>query len=226
MFTVSSDLRNSPFNPKKIAKVLSHPGELFEFASFMAGINLPTLNYSVLIAAEQHPTDVVSISADPETDRILRNWRFNDNFREYVLAAFQEFLATINPLVSDFRLNPGWDDTLMSGAHHSGTCPMAGSTRQGIVDSGPLNFDTQSYVATHCEINHVRRANQKSDSIENHSSMRRSVRVVYELSRRIRTRVTQRTIQQSVQPAGCSQKVDEERQRPKRHHRRLAPIRH
>ncbi len=133
--SVISDLRNSPYNVMHIARLFRNPSEMLEIASFLLGLNLPTHNYSVLLCAEQVPADASAVEADHETGAIIRRWRLDDEFKRSVHAALQLFLKSIGRIIEEVTVYPKWDEGLKSGAHHSGTCRMAGQANSGICDS-------------------------------------------------------------------------------------------
>lgn len=134
-FSVLNDLRNSPFNLLHIARLFSHPSEMAEIASFLLGVNLPTDTFSILIAAEQPPSDFVAVEAEQDTGGIIRRWHLDDAFKSGLQSAFEGFLKSMGPHIADVAIFPEWDKRLLSGAHHSGTCRMAAQPNGGVCDS-------------------------------------------------------------------------------------------
>jgi hypothetical protein len=135
-FSVISDLRNSPYNVMHIARLFRNPSEMLEIASFLIGVNFPTDNYSVLLNAEQMPSDDLAVEACHATGAIIRRWQLDDEFKRGLHTAFQFFLKSIGPMIEDVRVYPNWEEGLKTGAHHSGTCRIAAQPNRGICNSG------------------------------------------------------------------------------------------
>lgn len=116
---ILSDLRNQPFAPKKIFKLLTNPEAIREAVLFKTKFGFRGDYYSVLIFGEQTPLESRGVTAEPGKKPRL-NWHITDtelrSYDEGVGRFFEEFADDI----VEKRRIPAAEWEFRTGAHHSG----------------------------------------------------------------------------------------------------------
>lgn len=143
MKSVLTELRNAPFNPKSYFKLLRAGDDIIEILAFKFGINIPSWRFSVLMLSEQEPQDRISISGDKKGN-IVRHWDLPISFAKDAEDALRKMLGAFGDRVREVHMLPGWQTTLQTGAHHSGTCKMGTSPETAVCDANLKVFGTQN----------------------------------------------------------------------------------
>ena len=116
---ILSDLRNQPFAPKKIFKLLTNLEAIREAVLFKTKFGFRGEYYSVLIFGEQTPIETRGLAVEPGKKPRL-NWHITDRehraYDEGVARFFEEFGADI----VEKRQLPAAEWEFRTGAHHSG----------------------------------------------------------------------------------------------------------
>ena len=150
--SVITQLRNDPLNPIHYFRLLARPDDILDILSFRFGIRVPTRLYSLLMVAEQPPSEgrAVWAEGDPAlgTTVIHRKWEVSPGYLATLQEAIGRFVEGLGDLVLDARLFPDWSSTVQTAAHHSGTARMSASPEQGVCDSdGRVHGLENLYVA-------------------------------------------------------------------------------
>lgn len=137
--SVLNTLRQNPWNVFNYFKLLTHWDDVLDILSFKLNIRLPTKRYTLLMMAQQPPSDERSIwsELDPASghERRIRRWCLPEAYQEDLTAAVSAVLAQLNPVIKSARVFPEWLTALSTGAHHSGTARMSNSPASGVCDS-------------------------------------------------------------------------------------------
>jgi len=136
--SIVSDIRNNRFNPVNYFRLLTHWDDVLDILSFRFGIRLPTTRYSLLMVAQQPPSDrrAISEGVDERTGRptIERDWELAPEYLATLEKAIAHVLDRLDGIATEVNLFSDWR-TLESAAHHSGTARMAASPSDGVCDA-------------------------------------------------------------------------------------------
>jgi len=137
------ELRARPTALRNYWKVVRTARSTLEVLAFRFGIELPTSTFSILMVAEQPPSDTLSLEGCPDGS-IVRNWTLAPDFSDHVDEALRKLVATLGHHVVDFTPDPDWQTQLHTAAHHSGSCRMATSPEEGVCDRDLKVFGTDN----------------------------------------------------------------------------------
>lgn len=137
--SVLNTLRQNPWNVFNYFKLLTHWDDVLDILSFKLNIRLPTKHYTLLMMAQQPPTDERSVWSEPDPatgkERRIRRWSFPEAYQQDLSGAVEAMLAQLGPVLKSARVFPDWLTTISTGAHHSGTARMSRSSASGVCDS-------------------------------------------------------------------------------------------
>jgi hypothetical protein len=150
--SVVTEIRNNRFNLLGYFRLLTHLDDVLDILSFEFGIRLPTSRYSVLLFAQQPPSEGRAVwgAVDPATGEtvIQRNWQFTPEYIAALERALAEVLGQMGHMITGINMFPNWQATLQTGAHHSGTARMAASPADGVCDANAAVYGLRNlYVA-------------------------------------------------------------------------------
>ena len=139
LHSVVTDIRNNRFNPLGYLRLLTHWDDILDILSFEFGIRVPTDHYSLLMYAQQPPSEdravwgaVDAESGDPT---IKRNWHVTPEYLQTLDRAVVQVIGQLGDLVTSVNMFPNWHGDVHSAAHHSGTARMGRSPGDGVCDS-------------------------------------------------------------------------------------------
>ena len=135
--SVLVDLRNAPLKLSNYVKLAQNSDDIVEILSFKLGLKWPTSTFSVWVLAEQPPNGTVARDGE---HGIARNCEYDPPYHAKIRAAFDAFIASFGPAVTDVTFFPDAEMELTSGAHHSGTCRLAASAATGVCDRDAAVF--------------------------------------------------------------------------------------
>ena len=144
LISLLNSIRNQPFNLFNYLKLINHTDDILDIISLKLGINLPTNIYSVLMVAEQHESEVMSIYWDDEHKKIVRNWQLSNEYIEAVNYAFAKFVIELGPNVVESQLLENWSKYVASSSHHSGTARMNSLPEAGVCNENGLVNEFQN----------------------------------------------------------------------------------
>ena len=131
---ILSDLRNQPFSPKKIFKLLTNIEAIREAVLFKTKFGFRGDYYSVLLLGEQTPIETRGLAVAPGKKPRL-NWHVTDRehraYEECLARFFEEFSADI----IEQRQIPAAEWEFRTAAHHSG------ASSRFLSDPGELSLD-------------------------------------------------------------------------------------
>ncbi len=134
--SVITRLRNNPFNPLNYFALLRHPDDILDILSFRFGIRVPTRHYALLMVAEEPPSPERAVWGEQDPSggptRIKRSWRLSKEYFATLQHAIERFIGGLGELLIDAQIFPGWETTLETAAHHSGTARMSTSPEGGV----------------------------------------------------------------------------------------------
>lgn len=137
--SVLHELRQRPWNLFNYVKLLTHWDDVLDILSFKLGIRLPTKRYTLLMMAQMPPSAERAIwsEQDPASgnERRVRRWTFTQAYQDDLHAAVATVLERLGPILKSARVFPDWIAGLATGAHHSGTARMSGSSASGVCDA-------------------------------------------------------------------------------------------
>ncbi len=139
-----NDLRNKPFALKNYIRLLSNFDDMLDILSFKLGITVPTTHFSLLMVAGQPASTHRAVYEDAQTGKILRDWRFSDDYLVALRDAIATVLARLSPVIRDIHLHDDWLETVQSSAHHSGTARMGLTTADGVCDANGQVFGSSN----------------------------------------------------------------------------------
>ncbi len=116
---ILSDLRNDPFSPRKMLRLLGNPEAVREAVLFKTGGGFRGDYFSVLLFGEQSPLTTRGVSVDG-AGRPALNWHVTDAERHAYEQALTAFLDDAGADVVERRLLPARDWEFRTAAHHSG----------------------------------------------------------------------------------------------------------
>lgn len=128
-----SQLRNEPLNLGVYFRLLTHWDDVLDILSFKFGVRLPTRHYSLLLVAEQPPSEVRAVWKDEGTT-IWRKWLIPDSYIVSLQRSIQKLLNELGERVKSVNIFPDWHKDIFSSSHHSGTARMAKSPDNGVCD--------------------------------------------------------------------------------------------
>lgn len=117
---ILSDLRNDPFNPKKILQLLGNLEAVREAILFKTKLGFRGDYYSVLIFGEQTPIPSRGV-AMAEGKRPMLNWHVTEAERSSYAGSFQKFLTEFSADILEQSALPADKWEFRTAAHHSGT---------------------------------------------------------------------------------------------------------
>lgn len=135
-----NDLRNKPFAWKNYIRLISNFDDMLDILSFKLGITVPTTHFSLLMVAGQPPSTHRAIYEDTQTGRIVRDWRFSEDYLATLRGAIATVLERLSPIIADARIHDNWLETVQSSAHHSGTARMGLTSADGVCDANGQVF--------------------------------------------------------------------------------------
>lgn len=130
-----NDLRNKPLALKNYIRLMSNFDDILDILSFKLGIAVPTTHFSLLMVAGQPPSTHRAIYEEAQTGRIIRDWRFSDDYLATLRGAIAAMLARLSPVIGDICLHDDWVATVQSSAHHSGTARMGLTAADGVCNT-------------------------------------------------------------------------------------------
>lgn len=136
--SVVTDIRNNRFNPLGYLRLLAHWDDVLDILSFEFGIRIPTSRYSLLMMAEQPPSEECAVArgiGPAGRATIERNHRLTPAYLKTLDGAIAQLLDRLGPLATNVTVFPNWRATLGTGAHHSGTARMSVSPATGVCDA-------------------------------------------------------------------------------------------
>jgi hypothetical protein len=150
--SIVTDIRNNRFNLVNYFRLLTHWDDLLDILSFKFGIRLPTSRYSLLMVAQQPPSQhrAISEGLDVRTGKSLiqRDWQLAPDYLETLDKAIAQVLDRLGGGVTDVIMFSNWHAALESAAHHTGTARMSASPRDGVCDANARVHGLQNlYVA-------------------------------------------------------------------------------
>lgn len=137
------ELRARPTALRNYWHVMRTTRSTLEVLAFRFGIQLPTSTFSILMVAEQPPSDALSLSGCPDGS-IMRNWTLAPDFADQVGEALRKLVAALEDHVVKFTPEPDWQKQLHTAAHHSGSCRMANTPDEGVCDRDLTVFGTDN----------------------------------------------------------------------------------
>ncbi len=138
--SVLNQLRNEPFKLRNYFRLLSHGDDVLEILSFKYGIRLPTRHYSLLMVAEQPPSNDCAVWRDQQSQAIYRKWNLSPSYVSSLQKSIQQVLLLLGDKVKSATIFTGWLESAFSSSHHSGTARMANTPTQGVCDPNGLVF--------------------------------------------------------------------------------------
>lgn len=134
--SVLSDLRNRPFALKNYFSLIRNYDDIFDILSFKFGISFRTLNYSLLMVAQQSDdgSKIVSVIGS-NNFKIERHWKLTPEYIEVLDLAVKKVIKDLQPLINDVKVIENWHENIVSSAHHSGTARLSGHPKDGVCDS-------------------------------------------------------------------------------------------
>ncbi len=129
-----NDLRNRPFDLRNYGRLLFLWDDVLEILSFRFGINLPTRRYSLLMVAEQPPSEGRAVWQDDPGGIIYRRWETPAAYLSVLKSAIAQLLGGMSGVIRDAGVFERWADELYSSSHHSGTARMSESPEEGVCD--------------------------------------------------------------------------------------------
>ena len=141
--SVLNQLRNEPFNPLNYFRLLSHGDDVLEIFSFKFGIRLPTRHYSLLMVAEQPPSNSCAVWCDKQSNVIYRKWSLDPAYINTLQKGINQVLHLLGDKVKSANIFPEWSNDTFSSAHHSGTARMSATPENGV-----CNQDAQVHEMT------------------------------------------------------------------------------
>lgn len=150
--SVITQIRNNRWHPGGYFRLLTHWDDVLDILSFQYGIRVPTSRYSLLIMAEQPPSEERAVwgAVDPESGirTIQRNWQLSSGYLDTLARAVTQLLNRLGDMTTDVNIFPNWQANLGTGAHHSGTARMSASPEHGVCNANATVHGTQNlYVA-------------------------------------------------------------------------------
>lgn len=142
--TVLHELRNQPLNPLPYLKLLSHWDDVLEILSFKFGVHWPTRHYSLVMIAEQPPSEERAISTNGGDSTISRRWSLREEYLDSLRKAIDTLLKTLEGKFVSSTIFPDWPKHMTSSSHHSGTARMASSSDDGVCDPDGRVFGCQN----------------------------------------------------------------------------------
>jgi choline dehydrogenase-like flavoprotein len=133
--SVLVNLRNAPFKLSSLMQFATSTDDIRELISFKLGLQLPTDYYVLRLVASELPDSRRSIYANEATGGITRDWHLSDHYIGSLDSLLQQLVTRLGGMVVESRFFEGWGRTLHSAAHHSGTCRMSISEKDGVCDS-------------------------------------------------------------------------------------------
>src|SRR5262249_53944015 len=133
--SVLVNLRNAPFKLSSLMQFATSADDIRELISFKLGLQLPTDYYVLRLVASELPDSRRSIYVNEATGGIARDWHLTDHYVESLDNLLQQLVTRLGGMVVESRFFDGWGRTLHSAAHHSGTCRMSVSEKDGVCDS-------------------------------------------------------------------------------------------
>lgn len=137
--SILSQLRNEPLKLGAYFRLLTHWDDVLDILSFKFGVRLPTRHYSLLMVAEQPPSEVRAVWRE-EDSIIHRKWSMSDSYMTSLQKAIQQLLGTLGDKVRSVNIFPDWHKEIFSSSHHSGTARMALSPDEGVCDANGRVF--------------------------------------------------------------------------------------
>ena len=131
--SVLHELRNEPFNLRNYLKLLTRWDDVMEILSFKFGIRLPTRHYSLVMVAEQSPSDTRAVWRDGT--EVCRQWIMSSDYIDTLQKSIQNVLGLLKKKIRTANIFPDWPQHIASSSHHSGTARMAKSADAGVCDS-------------------------------------------------------------------------------------------
>jgi hypothetical protein len=116
---ILSDLRNSPFSPRKIVQLLANPEALREAILFKTRSGFQGDYYSVLLLGEQTPLRSRGLRVQ-QGHRPTLDWRVTSEERHAYVAGLERFLDEFSSDIVDVRRVPSEEWEFRTAAHHSG----------------------------------------------------------------------------------------------------------
>jgi hypothetical protein len=116
---ILSDLRNDPFSPKKIFRLLTNPEAIREALLFKMKSGFRGGYYSVLLLGEQTPIEDRGLTLRPGEKPML-NWHVTEAERRAYASSFARFLAEFSGDIVEKREIPAENWEFRTAAHHSG----------------------------------------------------------------------------------------------------------
>lgn len=145
--SVLVNLRNAPFKLSALAALAASRDDIRELLSFKLGLQMPTDYYVLRLVASEIPDQHRSVYGDERTDGIVRDWRITERYTAQIGSLLRQLLDKMGGIVLESRFFDQWEKTLHSAAHHSGTCRMSQSDRDGVCDSTCQIFGiTNAYI--------------------------------------------------------------------------------
>lgn len=137
--SVLSQLRNEPLNLHTYLRLLTHWDDVLDILSFKFGVRIPTRHYSLLMVAEQPPSEVRAVWKGEGTT-ICRKWTIPDSYIVSLHKSIQQLLNELGEKVKSVNVFPDWHKAIFSSSHHSGTARMASSSNDGVCDENARVF--------------------------------------------------------------------------------------
>ena len=138
MGSILTKLRNQMWNPLHWFRLLAYWDDVLDILSMKFRIRIPTSHYSIYMQAGQHPLDETSVFGGTDqgeaADVIYRKWVLSPEYFVTVQEAIDVFTEKIRPISHSLTLLPDWQDSLATGAHHSGTARMSLDPKGGVCD--------------------------------------------------------------------------------------------
>ena len=132
--SVLSDLRNNPTNPINLWRLLTHADDILDFMSFKFGLRLPTRHYSILMVAEQPPSEYCAVWKDDDRSVIYRRWEFDEQYIATINGAINHLLSSMRGIIKQSNIFSNWPDQILSSSHHSGTARLSDTQLNGVCD--------------------------------------------------------------------------------------------
>lgn len=120
-------------NILKLLKLLVNKDILLEAMALKLNIRVPTKYYSLLIVSEQKPAFERYIYQQSNSSREVK-WFVNENEILSIKRSIREFTEYFKDEIEEMNICEDVATRLWSAAHHSGTCRMAASSSEGVVD--------------------------------------------------------------------------------------------
>lgn len=131
---ILSDLRNDPFSPKKIFRLLTNPEAIREALLFKTKSGFRGSYYSVLLLGEQTPIEERGLALRPGHKPLL-NWHVTAAERRAYASSYARFLQEFSGDIIEKREIPVEDWEFRTAAHHSG------AAGRFLLDPGVTNLD-------------------------------------------------------------------------------------